>query len=435
MSHRNAITVLFSWFILQTTSRAGWQSPEDLTVSPKSDHYYYHHQTQIKSNSSPRNMIRNSSYTLETTANTNQQQHYPQTSFVYSKSVDSKQLSKTIDFHKRKEDYSRQSNNPFNTSTKHLSTTSASSSTSNEMLEAQLPMNTNGGKQKNIASGAPAAGVDSIKGIGKKERTGKSENQFSVENNPMMRGIESVANMKKLEIDGSTKRDEYNQSAGVNGGPMGNGKSTSSSSSSSQSFGKQIDENRYGKILNRNGVNNGGGTTTASGGRPVTNEEDENFTTNQGNNYDRYNANIQQYQSTRCDNTNMANNNAQLHQNNHLPYHPPPSSVHSQQYSNANGNSYAVGGKSHPGLLTVNAAAAIVRRTGSETNRNMLRTNRYAPSNGTHLTAPGGGNHQLAHMINSLSSPESAYSTGYSTDGTSPGTCISIPFLNCLSFT
>lgn len=35
-------------------------------------------------------------------------------------------------------------------------------------------------------------------------------------------------------------------------------------------------------------------------------------------------------------------------------------------------------------------------------------------------------NNQLTHIINSLSSPESAYSTGYSTDGTSPGkTCSS----------
>lgn len=37
----------------------------------------------------------------------------------------------------------------------------------------------------------------------------------------------------------------------------------------------------------------------------------------------------------------------------------------------------------------------------------------------THLT-PTPSNQQLAHVINSLSSPESAYSTGYSTDGTSP---------------
>lgn len=52
------------------------------------------------------------------------------------------------------------------------------------------------------------------------------------------------------------------------------------------------------------------------------------------------------------------------------------------------------------------------------------RTNNvyHHPSNGigaTHLT-PTPSNHQLAHVINSLSSPESAYSTGYSTDGTSP---------------
>lgn len=45
--------------------------------------------------------------------------------------------------------------------------------------------------------------------------------------------------------------------------------------------------------------------------------------------------------------------------------------------------------------------------------------------NGSHVSASSGGSHHpLAHAImNSLSSPESAYSTGYSTDGTSPGTC------------
>lgn len=42
--------------------------------------------------------------------------------------------------------------------------------------------------------------------------------------------------------------------------------------------------------------------------------------------------------------------------------------------------------------------------------------------NGTHVSASSGSHHPLAHVImNSLSSPESAYSTGYSTDGTSPG--------------
>lgn len=48
------------------------------------------------------------------------------------------------------------------------------------------------------------------------------------------------------------------------------------------------------------------------------------------------------------------------------------------------------------------------------------RTNNvYQNINATHLT-PTRSNHQLGHVINSLSSPESAYSTGYSTDGTSP---------------
>lgn len=39
----------------------------------------------------------------------------------------------------------------------------------------------------------------------------------------------------------------------------------------------------------------------------------------------------------------------------------------------------------------------------------------------SHRTTSGNHNHPLAHLIGSLSSPESAYSTGYSTDGTSPG--------------
>lgn len=56
----------------------------------------------------------------------------------------------------------------------------------------------------------------------------------------------------------------------------------------------------------------------------------------------------------------------------------------------------------------------------------------------THLT-PTPSNHQLAHVINSLSSPESAYSTGYSTDGTSPSgtsywtSCIMFYMFNAFS--
>lgn len=55
------------------------------------------------------------------------------------------------------------------------------------------------------------------------------------------------------------------------------------------------------------------------------------------------------------------------------------------------------------GAMTTTAAAATTTTTATT----------------THLT-PTPSNHQLAHVINSLSSPESAYSTGYSTDGTSP---------------
>lgn len=53
----------------------------------------------------------------------------------------------------------------------------------------------------------------------------------------------------------------------------------------------------------------------------------------------------------------------------------------------------------------------------------------------THLT-PTPSNHPLAHVINSLSSPESAYSTGYSsTDGTSPSGIFSTSFYCIAIFT
>lgn len=57
---------------------------------------------------------------------------------------------------------------------------------------------------------------------------------------------------------------------------------------------------------------------------------------------------------------------------------------------------------------------------GEQAGKHMMRANRY--SNGSlSASSAAGSHHHLSHMINSLSSPESAYSTGYSTDGTSPG--------------
>lgn len=113
--------------------------------------------------------------------------------------------------------------------------------------------------------------------------------------------------------------------------------------------------------------------------------------------YDSYNANIQNTPVfiTRTDNY---NNNNNYSNNNSKTIQPLPT----KSIENHNKKTDQCG----KSLL----------RCRNEINRNMLRTNRYSNSN-TNST----GGHQLSHVINSLSSPESAYSTGYSTDGTSPG--------------
>lgn len=112
--------------------------------------------------------------------------------------------------------------------------------------------------------------------------------------------------------------------------------------------------------------------------------------------------------------------------------------------NNSNGFEFYSNGCSHPSVTSSNALnKQSVNLHGNGTDEIALhnqshkelvqsrvkckqtpRTNSvYHHSNGigatTHLT-PTPSNHQLAHVINSLSSPESAYSTGYSTDGTSP---------------
>lgn len=70
-----------------------------------------------------------------------------------------------------------------------------------------------------------------------------------------------------------------------------------------------------------------------------------------------------------------------------------------------------------------NETANHLMRTSSHQNYQQQQQQKTRYANNSHLT-PTPSNHQLAHVINHLSSPESAYSTGYSTDGTSPGMCV-----------
>lgn len=142
-----------------------------------------------------------------------------------------------------------------------------------------------------------------------------------------------------------------------------------------------------------------------------------------GGNYDRCNANnIQVKNDTkRCDNSNGVMMNCV--NNNHYDI-----AVSGHQFNHHNGNNnMSENLMSDVGKSKFNSGQSVNSSTVQTTNiRNMLRTNRY--SNGNHLTAPG--THQLAHMMNTLSSPESAYSTGYSTDGTSPGKSLLYFFLD-----
>lgn len=196
-----------------------------------------------------------------------------------------------------------------------------------------------------------------------------------------------------------------------------------------------VPEGRYGKILShrtseKHSIANGGNNYQSA------------------HNHDRYNANVQYQQpssplpapsssaaaAARLSRTadNCANNNntaVQMHlvrgggSNNgyHCKSPMPAAMSNGVPMKTLNGSI----GKSNGAIATV-----VVRPTPSlpaghnkdGVNGNGLlriahQSHRYSNS---HLTASG-NHHPLAHLIGSLSSPESAYSTGYSTDGTSPG--------------
>lgn len=465
------------FFLPQTTSRAGWQSPQDNPVSPKSDNYPYRH--TVKSMSSPKHMIRNSSYTLETnSSNTYHQQlqsnhqnynHHncnPQSYQQYSKSADCKHRNtfKNCDSHHKRKDSGDKRHlmtipNSVGASCKPISssTTPASSSTSNEMLEQhnyqahpqqqqqkQQPQENMNGKFDRCTMNYHGLSKSGGGGSNIKANMNENENQSltknNVQNGDCMEAT-SVSNQFLYESDIPRGGREYQQQT-ID--------ITHCRDKSSQQYNVQkIDENRYGKILHR--VNGGGGCGGGGvGGGGNVNGKDIVPSIHYSNNYDQYNANTIQYQPIRCDNNVASKTMTAITHNNCTNNNNGQNSNHTNLYSNANGNhsSYngqstnvnnvvvGVGAASGGGgaIKTANCAGMLavtnpVRRPINETNRNMLRTSRYsaaaaaavaaATNNSTHLVAPG--NHQLAHMINSLSSPESAYSTGYSTDGTSPG--------------
>ncbi|XP_037049316.1 serine-rich adhesin for platelets isoform X2 [Bradysia coprophila] len=404
------------------SSRAGWHSPQDNDMSSKlnSDEYPYRH--TVKS-SSPKKMIHKSSYTLEKTTSASSTNHLHPNYQQYSKSADHKKFTRPtdqqaymhhtgtdpIDTRQSNIHHFRQNNYCYsNTNTSNHPQSSTSSTVTIEPKPIQyerVPMMDQSHHQ--TMTNSTAAGKQIIK-----------ENHFSAKGlsgrgcgggggvGPTVGGggIDAMAKSNKFEhekVAAARKRDEY-QSDAISDGKC---------------FGKQSHENAehlYGRIQSRtfstSSSTNGGCETSSS----VC-----------GGNYDRCNANVQLKNGTkRCDNSNGVVMNCV--NNNHY------DGRQSQQFSHHNGNhnnnnnnlsdSFSIdkcasNNKAHPGQAISSTIQTNIRLSSGEKNRNMLRTNRY--SNGSHLTAPG--THQLAHMINTLSSPESAYSTGYSTDGTSPG--------------
>ncbi len=368
-------------------------------------------------------MLHKSSYTLEKTNSNHLHPNYQQ----YSKSVDHSKYVKSIDQHIHHHNNdpvdTRQSNiqqfrPPDNYSSSNLITSSNNYPTTSSSTAST---------ESNPMQYERISLLDQSHQIMSNNAAGKQiivENQFSTKSLSVRGGggigVDTMAKINKFEHEkmmasSARKRDEYQPDA----------------ISVGKYFGKQSRgnaEHLYGRIQSRtfstssNGVGGGETPTSICGG-----------------NYDRCNANVQLKDSgtKRGDNTNgvvvmnCVNNNHhsyggdghQLHHFNH----------HNGSNNNNNNNNfndinlltdgYVGKNKVNLGKQPINPT---VQTNVREKNRNMLRTNRY--SNGSHLTAPGGGTHQLAHMINSLSSPESAYSTGYSTDGTSPGESIFFNF-------
>ncbi|KAJ6643993.1 hypothetical protein Bhyg_08958 [Pseudolycoriella hygida] len=208
--------------------------------------------------------------------------------------------------------------------------------------------------------------------------------------------VDATAKINKFEHDRITsagRRDEYQADA---------------ISDRNNFYSKQLNEQAehlYGKIQSRTFSSSVNGSETPS-------------SIGSGN-YDRCNANIQLNGGTkRCDNSNgivmncVNNNNFDGGQLHHFHQH---NGINNNMSDNLLNDGYVCQNKMNLVPPIGSAVHGNIRRSSGETNRNMLRTNRY---NGSHLSAPG--THQLAHMMHTLSSPESAYSTGYSTDGTSP---------------
>lgn len=422
-------------------------------MSPKSDHFLYRHTIRSppsSSTASPRNMPRKSSYTLDSGSSSyNHHQPYPRQQshnqhyrqdFVHSNSQPvSLQYSKS-------EDSQRIFNGEPTTNGNRYSTTASSSSTSNEML-----LDSNQPRYERVHFDEPAT----------------TANYFLPTYHPSSHnnrdsGVET-SNRDSFESSSTSASASYLQ---YKDEPVEIGRRSASKDETNKSSGRRNhpSKHQYGKILLRNQtpepntIDNH--TQMTATGQAACQPYAAPTMPHSGNGKQR---NVNFEQQVTCDNNrrtaaytprppSSSNNNhvlpiaaGELSRNHqratiHRPHPPPPMAAAEQHVSFVSGNGpppkhHHLMGSSIPsdriGAIGVIKSTAAMHPPslrgrlecggGVVRNNNVMRPMIRGANSGSHAMTSMGPPHQLVHMINSLSSPESAYSTGYSTDGTSPG--------------
>lgn len=432
-------------------------------MSPKSDHFLYRHTIRsppLSSTGSPINMPRKSSYTLDSgsssynhhhphhprqQSSTNHNQHYRH-DFVHSTSQPvSLQYSKS-------EDSQRIFNGDPMLNGNRYSTTASSSSTSNEML-----LDPNQPRYERVHFEEPTKGnyfpqSNHLSSHNNRDSGVETSNRDSFESSSTSASVSYLQYKDEPAVRRPSGQDETNKSSGRR---------------------NHTSKHQYGKILGRNQttepnvINNNQSQTTMASANPLVCQPYAAPTMPYSGNGRQRNVNFE-HQVT-CDNNQRtaehtqptSNNNNQLlpisagemtrnHQRAtiHRSHPPPPLATASEQHvSFINGNGpppkhhHLMGAASDRiGAIGVIKSTASIHRPsrgrlefsgvgggvgggggGGRNNSVMVRPMNRVVGGGAHAMTSLGPPHQLVHMINSLSSPESAYSTGYSTDGTSPG--------------
>lgn len=353
-----------------TTSRFGWQSPsEESAMSPKSDNFLYVQHPSVKAQ------------TLSTTApaatkGSHQHRQHQQRNFTGSANSSGGGVSGScnaiVTDHNSKESHQQQGTKRTKTLSPSSMFRRKSSSTSN------APASGNNSKH-------PSSQIHPLPGTDKSNQKQKYFNGTNCSNSHYEE-IQNNNNQQQQQQQQQSHRKEY--------------------------ILEQKDLNRY-----HNGDENGKNeASTPRYGRLLPSKmasgDSFNSTSHLGS-YDSLNANVA-YAAVTSQGDGLIEGGERVPSNN----------------NNGGGAGAHINGGGYP-------TSGVVLRNGYEANRQMLRSSRYngvaaggaavSAGNGMMSNGPPVNQHPMGHIMNSLSSPESAYSTGYSTDGTSPGATYTPP--------